>query len=94
MCSMNSGGVGRAINFVHRRLQCRRDIRIRGFVESHVAVADLDEAQFACDRFGSDFEISLRLYDFSTPPCITQNAPVPAHAMHFKNPRRSIPSLL
>src|SRR2546427_4778636 len=31
----------------------------------------------------------LRLYDFSTPPLITQRAPVPAQAMHFRNPRRS-----
>src|SRR6266851_8281600 len=36
----------------------------------------------------------LKAYDFSTPPCITHSAPVPAHAMHFRNPRRSMPSLL
>ena len=39
-------------------------------------------------------EIRLRLYDFNTPPFITQKAPVPAQAMHFRNPRRSIPSWL
>src|SRR5579859_6756830 len=39
-------------------------------------------------------ESPLRLYDLSTPPCITQKAPVPAQAMHFKNPRRSMPSWL
>src|SRR6266550_6240678 len=39
-------------------------------------------------------EIRLKLYDFSTPPFITQKAPVPAHAMHFRKPRRSIPSWL
>src|SRR5436305_1471490 len=42
----------------------------------------------------SSSERLLRLYDFSTPPCITHSAPVPAHAMHFRNPRRSIPSWL
>src|SRR6266446_8505714 len=36
----------------------------------------------------------LRLYDFRIPPSITQSAPVPAHAMHFRNPRLSTPSLL
>src|SRR5260370_1307575 len=39
-------------------------------------------------------ESRLKLYDFNTPPCITHSAPVPAHAMHFRNPRRSIPSSL
>src|ERR1700719_239320 len=36
----------------------------------------------------------LKLYELSTPPFITQKAPVPAHAMHFRKPRRSIPSWL
>src|SRR6266403_347097 len=44
--------------------------------------------------FGLNPGSRLRLYDFSTPPLITQRAPVPAQAMHFKNPRRSIPSSL
>src|SRR6266478_829970 len=39
-------------------------------------------------------ERRLRLYDFNTPPCITQKAPVPAQAMHFRQPRRLTPSLL
>src|SRR6266849_6300442 len=39
-------------------------------------------------------ERRLRLYDFNTPPCITQRAPVPAQAMHFRKPRRLTPSLL
>src|SRR5216683_3283361 len=39
-------------------------------------------------------EIRLKLYEFSTPPFITQKAPVPAQAMHFRNPRRSTPSWL
>src|SRR4051812_6006068 len=34
----------------------------------------------------------LRLYDFRTPPSMMKNAPVPAHAMHVRKPRRSIPS--
>src|ERR1700730_6916250 len=39
-------------------------------------------------------ESRLKLYDFNTPPCITQKAPVPAQAMHFRKPRRLTPSLL
>src|SRR5258705_7209553 len=39
-------------------------------------------------------ESLLRLYDLSTRRCITHSAPVPAHAMHFRNPRRSTPSWL
>src|SRR5579862_4701057 len=35
---------------------------------------------------------SLSAKDFRTPPFITQSAPVPAQAMHFKKPRRSMPS--
>src|SRR5580704_4744494 len=38
--------------------------------------------------------IRFRAYEFSTPPLITQKVPVPAQAIHFKNPRRSIPSWL
>ena len=34
-----------------------------------------------------------KAFDFSTPLVIVQITPVPAHAMHFKNPRRSTPSL-
>jgi hypothetical protein len=37
-------------------------------------------------------DIRLKLYELSTPPFITQKAPVPAHAMHFRKPRRSTPS--
>src|SRR6267378_5460788 len=43
---------------------------------------------------GSSSPIRLKAYEFRTPPLITQNVPVPAHAMHFRNPRRSIPSWL
>src|SRR5579864_6833018 len=32
--------------------------------------------------------------DTGTPPAKVHTRPVPAHAMHFKNPRRSIPSPL
>src|SRR6202034_1260571 len=31
--------------------------------------------------------------DDGMPPLIVQTSPVPAHAMHFRNPRRSMPSL-
>ena len=32
--------------------------------------------------------------DTGMPPLIVQTRPVPAHAMHFRNPRRSMPSSL
>src|ERR1700693_989022 len=32
--------------------------------------------------------------DAGMPPLMVQTRPVPAHAMHFRNPRRSTPSLL
>ena len=32
--------------------------------------------------------------DTGMPPLMVQTKPVPAHAMHFRNPRRSTPSLL
>src|SRR3989440_282329 len=32
--------------------------------------------------------------DIGMPPLMVQTNPVPAHAMHFRNPRRSTPSLL
>src|SRR5208337_380622 len=35
------------IDFVHRRLQCAHHVRVRRLVEPHVAVADLDETEFA-----------------------------------------------
>src|SRR5215471_8981082 len=44
------GGCSQTVNFVHRRLQCPRDIRIGRFIESHVAVADLYEAQLTRSR--------------------------------------------
>src|SRR5580704_19464475 len=40
------------------------------------------------------FAISLNANDFSTPPCTRHTVPVPAHAMHFRKPRRSTPSVL
>src|SRR5215472_14341391 len=36
----------------------------------------------------------LSAYERSTPPRMTQKAPVPAQAMHFRKPRRSTPSWL
>src|SRR5882724_6719949 len=41
-----------------------------------------------------ELNVRLRLKDFRTPPLITHRVPVPAHAMHFRNPRRSTPSWL
>ena len=43
---------------------------------------------------GSSWDQWLRLKVSRIPPFITQKVPVPAQAMHFRNPRRSIPSWL
>src|SRR5579863_10002440 len=43
---------------------------------------------------GPNSDNRLRLNDFKMPPCITQRVPVPAQAMHLRNPRRSMPSWL
>src|SRR5713101_3807443 len=38
------------------------------------------------------FATSARVFETRTPPLMVQSTPVPAHAMHFRKPRRSIPS--
>src|SRR6266567_6776564 len=38
-------------------------------------------------------ENRLRVCDLRIPPLMVQRTPVPAHAMHLRNPRRSTPSL-
>src|SRR5258708_21252887 len=38
---------GQRVDFVHRRLQCRSDVRMGGLVEACMAVADLDEAEIS-----------------------------------------------
>src|SRR4029078_2227442 len=38
------------------------------------------------------FATSARVFEARTPPLMVQSTPVPAHAMHFRKPRRSIPS--
>src|SRR3981189_3569073 len=35
-----------------------------------------------------------KAWELKTPPLTVQATPVPAHAMHCRNPRRSMPSLL
>ena len=89
--SMNSGGAGSALILSTAAFERGNDVGIGRLVEAHVAVADLDEAQLTPRRASSCGRIAeaVRL---QTPPCITHRAPVPAQAMHFRKPRRSIPS--
>ena len=49
-----------------------------------------------CTKVKSDcaegFIGSPNTREVGTPPAKVQTRPVPAHAMHFRNPRRSMPS--
>src|SRR5208283_3560156 len=41
------GGDWQRVDFVHRGLKCAYNVRIRSLIEPHVAVADLNETEFA-----------------------------------------------
>jgi hypothetical protein len=43
--------VRESVDLVDRRLQGRRDIGIRGLIEAHVGVTDLDEMEFSLRLF-------------------------------------------
>jgi hypothetical protein len=45
-------GCGQSVDFCHRHLQGRDDIRIRRLVESDMAVADLDKTQLTLQGIG------------------------------------------
>ena len=81
------------VDSADRFLQRRGDVFVRFFVEANMAIADLNEAEFAGSPFRR-WAIWPKAFELSTPPLAVQIAPVPAHAMHSKNPRRSTPSLL
>jgi hypothetical protein len=79
------------VDFRDRRSQRRRNVRIRVPVEADVAVTDLHESQAAgpgprgaAPRAACSIGMPLRM-----PLVKVQTAPVPTHAMHFKNRRRS-----
>ncbi len=66
------------VNLVHRSLQRPGYIGIRGSVKADMTVADLHEREV--------------LAEAGTPPAKLQTTPVPAHCMHLRKPRRSMPS--
>ena len=63
---------------------------VRVLAEPDVAVADLDEREAARPRPARLPWPNAR--DERTPPPAVQTSPVPAQAMHLRNPRRSTPS--
>jgi len=91
VCSMNSGATGKALILVTAACSVETTSGFAGLLKpmwlSLIWTKLNSPAACWC-------EASLRLYDLSTPPWSTHRAPVPAQAMHFRNPRRSIPSWL
>ncbi len=83
-------------------LQCANHVFVRFLAESNVAVADLDKAQGPLALGCASAPLSalappviwVMVSDRRTPPVTVNSTPVPTHAMHFKKPRRSMPSWL
>src|SRR5580658_2153977 len=94
VCSKNSGAIGNAL--ILSTAACSVAATSGFAALLNPMWLSLICAKLNCPLMASGFisDSRLMLYDFKTPPCITQNAPVPAQAMHFKKPRRSTPSLL
>src|SRR6266851_2271732 len=94
VCSMNSGAPDRALILSTAAFRVPATSGFAGLLNPMWL-------SLICTKLSSPImsavlisEIRLKLYEFSTPPFITQKAPVPAQAMHFRNPRRSTPSWL
>src|SRR6266852_9204773 len=94
VCSMNSGAPDRALILSTAAFKVPATSGLAGLLNPMwlSLICTKLNSPLAPAAFRS--EKLLRLYDFSTPPFITQKAPVPAQAMHLRNPRRSIPSWL
>src|SRR5271154_6758788 len=92
VCKTNSGAVGRALSL---SIAARSVAVTSGLA----ALSNPMCESLICAKAKSPCVAALSVLpgwpnakDFNTPPCITQSVPVPAQAMHFRNPRRSIPS--
>src|ERR1039457_2175642 len=70
------------VDLVHRCLERCGNVRIRGFVESDMAVADLNEIQFA---FGGACGVLTESPRAEHSAADRQMTPVPALAMHSRN---------
>src|ERR1019366_51775 len=82
------------VDLVNRGLQRTYHVGVCGFVETHMAIADLNETEFPLEIMATHSGNASQAEGAQHSALITQKAPVPAHAMHFKKPRRSIPSSL
>src|SRR3954471_18214334 len=91
VCRMNSGGVTSALILSTAAFNVETTSGLAGLLKPIWLSLSCANASSPVDLPASS-AILLRLYDFGTPPSIRKNAPVPAHAMHFRNPRRSTPS--
>src|SRR5579862_7581918 len=92
VCRTNDGGVGSALTLA---IASRSVAVTSGFA----SLLNPMWLSLICTKLSSPFiwpilccRTSLRAKDFRTPPCSTHRVPVPAQAMHFRNPRRSTPS--
>src|SRR5271157_2270164 len=74
----------------NRFATCPYHVRVGRFIKTNVTVAYLNKIQFGRRNLDPSVADSPKTVDVRTPPLIDQTIPVPAHAMHFKNPRRSI----
>jgi hypothetical protein len=96
VCRMKAGRRGQRIDLVDRGLQGTRRRRICRFVEAHVAVADLDEGKVALG--GLFFELGKATQAVGAEHSAFESRKKrlfpPRFAMHFRKPRRSIPSWL
>src|SRR5207245_5329643 len=75
-------------DFVHRSLQRAGHIRIGGLIESHVAVADLYEAQLACGFRRANFGEAAQAVGFQNPAFhdTKRSGTCPSHALHKSTP--------
>lgn len=87
-----------SVDLVHSGLELSYDIGVGRFVKADVAVADLDKTKIrlrVLHSGGKGWACEIAQAErFQHPPASIQRAPVPAQAMHFRNPRQSMPSLL
>src|SRR5262249_45539487 len=85
-----------SVDLCYRRFQCADHIRIRGFVESHVAVADLHKAQLAhrCGRI----ELGKRAQAVGVQHASLHHAErarsCPSHALQKSSPVNSVPVMV
>ena len=94
VCRRNSGGTCRALIFSTAALKVAATSGLAGLLNPmwlSLICTKLSSPILWDFVFDPMSKASAR--EVSTPPSITQSAPVPAQAMHFRNPRRSIPSL-